>query len=78
LSKPLRDVHLAMKHTGNSVNVVALALHNLSILPLPSPGLTAQNAAYVAPRAAMGKERGRWPCFRRPDPSRARTALQGR
>jgi len=44
-----------MKHTGNSVNVVALALHNLSILPLPGPGLTAHNAAYVAPRAAIGK-----------------------
>jgi len=25
--------------------------------PLPGPGLTAHNAAYVAPRAAIGKER---------------------
>jgi len=27
----------------------------LAILPLPGPGLTANNAAYVAPRAAFGK-----------------------
>jgi len=27
----------------------------LAILPLPGPGLTAHNAAYVAPRAAIGK-----------------------
>ncbi|MBM3540358.1 MAG: Crp/Fnr family transcriptional regulator [Alphaproteobacteria bacterium] len=28
----------------------------MAILPLPGPGLTAHNAAYVAPRAAIGKE----------------------
>jgi len=30
----------------------------LAILPLPGPGLTAHNAAYVAPRAAIGKTVG--------------------
>jgi len=34
------------------------ALHDLAILPLPGPGLTAHNAAYVAPRAAIGKTVG--------------------
>jgi len=48
-----------------------VAPHDLAILPLPGPGLTAHNEAYVAPRAAIGKEasvslplgraRPRWP-----------------
>jgi len=33
----------------------------LAILALPGPGLTAHNEAYVAPRAAIGKER-EWSC----------------
>jgi len=33
-----------------------VAPHDLAILPLPGPGLTAHNAAYVAPRAAIGKD----------------------
>ena len=37
-----------------------VAPHDLVILALPGPGLTAHNAAYVAPRAAIGKQR----CFR--------------
>ena len=31
------------------------APHDLAILPLPGPGLTAHNGAYVVPRAAIGK-----------------------
>jgi len=35
-----------------------VAPHDLAILPLPGPGLTANNEAYVAPRAAIGKTIG--------------------
>jgi len=32
-----------------------MALHELAILPLPGPGLTAHNGAYVVPRVAIGR-----------------------
>jgi len=38
--------------------------HGHAFLALPGPGLAAHNEAYVASRAAIGKERARWPCFR--------------
>jgi len=43
------------QRVGKSIHPWPGGLHDLAILPLPGPGLTAHNEAYVAPRAAIGK-----------------------
>jgi len=63
VSQKRAKVSASFFKTGNGYENLSapgcVAPHDLAILALPNPGLTAHNAAYVAPRAAIGKELSR-------------------